>query len=173
MNSFFPLPPQTPTDSPTFWEQFFAFLQADSLAELLSWEFWFMLTIVLLAGEILTAGFLLGALTPGTLLACLAAALGLNMQLQLLAFVLGTLGGLIYLRPIFLRKMMTGGSPTNVDALVGSKAEVVEAICGTQPGRVKVMSEEWRARAESDFPQGAFVQVLAVEGNTLIVGPAA
>lgn len=166
-----PEEPLSQTTEPTFWEQFFAFLSADSMQELLSWEFWLVATIVLLAGEILTAGFLLGALTPGTALAALVAALGGGMNLQLLAFVAGTLCGLIFLRPIFMRKVMDGGVPSNVDALVGSSAEVTETIEVHQAGRVKVVSEEWRARSSRELPVGARVQVLSIEGNTLIVGP--
>ncbi|MDA0666502.1 MAG: NfeD family protein [Planctomycetota bacterium] len=159
------------TSAPTFWEDFFSFLSADSLQDLMSWEFWLVVTIVLLAGEILTAGFLLGALTPGSILAAACAGLGFGMYIQLTAFVVGTLGGLIYLRPIFMRKVMGSGVPSNVGALVGAVAEVTEAISGTSPGRVKVVSEEWRARSNDEMATGARVRVLSVEGNTLIVGP--
>ena len=159
------------TSTPTFWEDFFSFLSAESLQDLMSWEFWLVVTIVLLAGEILTSGFLLGALTPGTLLAAICAGLGFNMYVQLTAFVVGTLSGLIYLRPIFMRKVMGTGVPSNVGALVGATGEVTEVISGDAPGRVKVVSEEWRARSNSEFATGTRVQVLSVEGNTLIVGP--
>lgn len=161
----------TQTTEPSFWEQFFAFLSAESLQELLSWEFWLVATVVLLAGEILTAGFLLGALTPGTVLAAIVAALGGGMNLQLFAFVVGTICGFLLIRPIFMRKVMDGGEPSNVDALVGTDAEVTETIFSNQPGRVKVVSEEWRARSSREILAGERVQVLSVEGNTLIVGP--
>jgi membrane protein implicated in regulation of membrane protease activity len=157
--------------APTFWEDFFSFLSAESLQDLMSWEFWLIVTIVLLAGEILTSGFLLGALTPGTILAAVCAGLGFSMYVQLTAFVVGTLGGLIYLRPIFMRKVMGSGVPSNVGALVGSAAEVTEAISESSPGRVRVVSEEWRARSKHELATGTRVQVLSVEGNTLIVGP--
>jgi len=158
--------------APTFWEDFFSFFRAESMQDFMSWEFWLVVTIVLLAGEILTSGFLLGALTPGTILAALCAGLGFNMYIQLTAFVAGTLGGLVYLRPMFLKKVMGTGIPSNVHALVGAPAEVTEAISASLPGRVKVVSEEWRARSEQELAAGTQVQVLSVEGNTLIVGPA-
>lgn len=164
-------PTTPPVSNPTFWDELFAFLSADSLANLMSWEFWTIVTIVLLAGEILTAGFLLGALTPGSVLAAIVAALGLGMELQLTAFVLGTLGGLLYLRPLFLKKALDNSTPSNTDALVGVVAEVTESISTSAAGRVKVISEEWRARGSSDFSVGSHVRVLSVEGNTLIVGP--
>ena len=167
-----PDPTTLQTSEPTFWEELFAFLSADSLDQMLSWEFWVIVTIVLLVGEILTAGFLLGALTPGTVLAAVAAAIGFGMNIQLMAFVVGTLVGLIYLRPLFMRKMVDGGVPSNTDALIRATAEVTESISGTATGRVKVVSEEWRARASREFPVGSQVQILSVEGNTLIVGPA-
>ncbi|MHC4379772.1 MAG: NfeD family protein [Planctomycetota bacterium] len=167
--------PQDPTtqssSSNNLWQDFFEFLTADSLADFMSWEFWTMVTIVLLAGEILTAGFLLGALTPGSVLAAIVAAFGLNMELQLTAFVLGTLAGLLYLRPLFLKKALDNSTPSNIDALVGVVAEVTESISATATGSVKVISEEWRARGTGEFTVGSRVRVLSVEGNTLIVGP--
>ena len=68
-----------------------------------SWEFWAILSAVLLIGEVLTASFLLGAFLPGTLLAALMAGFGWSMEYQLAGFTLGTLVGLGLLRPLFLR----------------------------------------------------------------------
>ena len=92
---------QTSESEPTFWQELTAFFSSDNIADLVSWEFWLIATIALLVGEILTAGFLLGALTPGTVLAALVAILGLDLRFQVFGFVVGTLLGLI-LAPDFL-----------------------------------------------------------------------
>ncbi|MDP7063092.1 MAG: NfeD family protein [Planctomycetota bacterium] len=160
---------KTESESTTFWQDLAEFFSSASIVDIVSWEFWLVLTIILLAGEILTAGFLLGALTPGTVLAAIVAAFGLDMRIQVFAFVIGTLVGLIYLRPIFLRRVMSKGVPSNVDALVGSTGLVTEEISPDGVGRVKVQSEEWRAEASTQFAVGAKVLVVSIDGNTLTV----
>lgn len=136
-----------------------------------SWEFWAIMTGLLLIGEALTAGFLLGAFLPGTVLACLAAVSGWGMETQLAGFSLGTLVGLALLRPLVLRKLAADGTPSNVDALLGASAIVTEAIPAGEVGRVKVSNEEWRARCDSAIESGTHVRVISVSGNTLEVTP--
>jgi membrane protein implicated in regulation of membrane protease activity len=136
-----------------------------------SWEFWAILSGLLLIGEALTAGFLLGAFLPGTVLACLAAVSGWGMETQLAGFSLGTLVGLALLRPLVLRKLAAAGTPSNVDALLGASAVVTEAIAYGEVGRVKVRNEEWRARCDLPIESGARVRVVSVSGNTLEVTP--
>ena len=162
---------QNTAEKLTFWEQLSQFFGAESPADLLSWEFWLVLTILFMAGEILTAGFLLGALTPGTLLAGLFAAFNASMSVQLLAFSGGTVLGLVVLRPLFLKRAMNQGEPSNVDALVQRKAKVLTAIPANGIGEVKIMSESWRATSDTAIDAGATVQVQSVEGNTLTVTP--
>lgn len=162
---------QTPDSETSFWTELREFLSSENLADLVSWEFWLILTIAFLAGEILTAGFLLGALTPGTVLACVLALFGLDLRIQVLGFVVGTLVGLIYLRPIFLRKVMSPGKPSNVDALVGLSGIISEEVSSDSVGRVKLQNEEWRAVGSGPLPVGTKVRVVSVEGNTLTVAP--
>lgn len=153
----------------TFWAELANFLSEESLASILSWEFWLLATVVFLIGEVFTAGFLLGALMPGSLLAAIVASLGLGVQAQLIAFAVGVMIGLLFIRPIFLRKMIDGSEPSNVDALVGVSAKVVGEIADGETGYVKVASEEWRARSSTNHHVGASVEVTGVEGNTLLV----
>ena len=153
-------------ESSGFLSQLAEFLRPEVL---LSWEFWAITTIVLLVAEVLTAGFLLGAFVPGTALATLLAALGWGMEVQLWGFVGGTLVGLFYLRPIWVKRAQAGGEPSNVDALVGQKATVTESISVGGTGRVRIRSEEWRAISETSLDAGALVRVIRVEGNSVTV----
>lgn len=60
-------------------------------------------------------------------------------------------------------------SKTNVDAIVGRTGIVVRGISSNVDGRVKVGSEDWRARATEDIEEGAEIVVTDVSGATLIV----
>ncbi|MFT7517296.1 MAG: hypothetical protein ACI84O_001086 [Myxococcota bacterium] len=154
---------------PSFWSELGEFLSEESMASILSWEFWLLATVIFLIGEIFTSGFLLGALMPGSLLASLAALLGFGVQAQLITFAVGILLGLFYIRPIFLRKMIDSSENSNVEALVGVSAKVVSAISDGETGSVKVASEEWRARSAANHEVGKSVTVAGIEGNTLLV----
>ena len=58
---------------------------------------------------------------------------------------------------------------TNIDAIIGRKGIVLQSITGSADGRVRVGSEQWRARAEGDIEEGNEIVVIGVTGVTLIV----
>jgi inner membrane protein len=86
------------------------------------------------------------------------------------AFVVST-AILLYLgRPIARRFQQQKLVPSNVDALVGREGIVLETIDPvSNTGRVRIGSEEWRARADEHIASGARVCVLGVEGATVVV----
>jgi len=60
--------------------------------------------------------------------------------------------------------------PSNVDALIGREGIVLETIDPVQnTGRIRVGSDEWRARAEERIESGQRIVVEGVEGATAIV----
>ena len=59
---------------------------------------------------------------------------------------------------------------SNVDALIGQKALVTEAIGPKLPGVVKVHGESWRAVSETDdFKKDEWVEVVRIEGASVII----
>jgi membrane protein implicated in regulation of membrane protease activity len=59
---------------------------------------------------------------------------------------------------------------SNVDAMIGEKALVLEEVHPKMPGLVKVKGESWRAISEADsFRKDEWAQVVRVEGTSLIV----
>jgi len=88
------------------------------------------------------------------------------------AFVVST-AILLYLgRPLARRLVDQNLVPSNVDSVVGRDGVVLEAIDPlTNTGRVRIGSDEWRARADERIEAGERVCVLAIEGATAVVGP--
>lgn len=86
------------------------------------------------------------------------------------AFVVAT-AVLFYLGLPLARKMREQSLiPSNVDAVVGQEGIVLETIDPvSNTGRVRVGSDEWRARADEEIGAGERVCVLGVEGATLVV----
>jgi membrane protein implicated in regulation of membrane protease activity len=63
--------------------------------------------------------------------------------------------------------------PTNIDALIGQRGLVTQAVLEHQPGQVRVRDEVWRARPTKgetgELAAGTEVMVEGVEGVTLLV----
>jgi membrane protein implicated in regulation of membrane protease activity len=75
-------------------------------------------------------------------------------------------------RPLAHR--LRGHSPakTNVDALMGEVAMVIETIDPVaNVGRVRFQSDVWRARAETVIEAGHRVRIVGISGTTLSVEP--
>ncbi|MFC2018746.1 NfeD family protein [Chloroflexota bacterium] len=60
-------------------------------------------------------------------------------------------------------------SRTNIDAIVGRTGVVQQSIGKNLDGRVKVGSEDWKARATEEIEKGDEIVVTGVSGVTLIV----
>ncbi len=135
-------------------------------------EFWLWLTLVTLTAEIFTAGFFLGALSITALLTAGVAYFGWPAPVEVGFFAASSIGSLLWLRPVFVRLFSPKTVLTNTDALVGSRGTVVAQVPPGGVGRVRLANEEWRATAEQTLDVGDAVKVVAVQGNTLSVGPA-
>lgn len=134
-----------------------------------AWQSWIAAALLLLVAEALASGFFFLALVPGALLAAWAAAFDASWKVQLFAFAGGVLVGLIWIRPFFLQRALDRAERTNVEALIGQRARVVQSIPEDGVGRVRLRSEEWRAISDTPIEQGADVIVVGVEGNSLRV----
>jgi len=59
---------------------------------------------------------------------------------------------------------------SNVDALLGQKALVVEPIDAKRAGTVKIGGEKWRAVSELDhFEKDQWVEIERVEGASVVI----
>jgi membrane protein implicated in regulation of membrane protease activity len=135
-------------------------------------EFWLWLTLVVMIAEIFTAGFFLGALAVSSILTALGAWLGLPAEWQVGFFALSSIGSLLWVRPVAVNLLSRHEVVTNAAGLVGRPGTVVAQVPAGGVGRVRLVNEEWRATSSQGLDVGAAVKVLAVEGNTLTVGPA-
>jgi membrane protein implicated in regulation of membrane protease activity len=80
---------------------------------------------------------------------------------------------LLATRPL-ARKLHGGVTlPSNVDSLKGMEGQVLEEInFRLNTGRVRVRSDEWRARSAEVIAPGTHVVIDGIEGTTLQVRPA-
>jgi membrane protein implicated in regulation of membrane protease activity len=136
------------------------------------WAIWIVVAAALAAGEIFTLGFFLGPVALAAGLAAVIAAVGGGVAFQLLAFIAGSLGSLLVLRPIAVRHLKTPKAlRTGTAALVGARGTVLERV-DDLGGRVKIGGEVWTARAMFEghvIEAGARVEVGKIEGATALV----
>ncbi|MFF7969406.1 NfeD family protein [Streptomyces sp. NPDC007903] len=138
------------------------------------WLIWLIVAAVLAVAEIFTLTAALGLLGGAALVTAGSAAIGLPLPLQFLVFTLTAAGGVLFVRPLVLRRMLRPQAERfGVDALVGKSAYVVAEVTGAG-GRVRIGGEEWTARAYDEalmIPAGATVDVVEISGATALVYP--
>ena len=138
------------------------------------WIIWLIGAVALGVAEMLTMTFSLGLIAVGAVAAAVVAAAGGGGLLQLGAFVLAALGGLLVVRPIALRHVRQPPPlRTGVSALVGRSAIVVEEV-SAHAGQVRIGGDLWSSRPYDEtltIPVGATVDVMLIEGATALVYP--
>jgi membrane protein implicated in regulation of membrane protease activity len=141
-----------------------------------AWVVWVVIAVVLLVAEATTSAFVAVYFGLAALVTAAIAAAGLGTPIQLLAFVILSVGSLLVTRPALKRAAGRGGGiRTGVDAMQGRIGVVVRPIAELDPGQVKVGGETWTARSFYDgesIPEGARIEVVRVEGVTALVIPA-
>jgi len=121
-------------------------------------------------GELLTTSFFLLPIGLGAAVAAISNALGANLAVQWAVFVVVSVIGLIFLRPLAKKITRKNTVKSGVDRLVGLSGTMIEG--GTNgSGRARVDRDVWNVSTEDGTipPVGSAISVLRVEGNRLIV----
>ena len=133
---------------------------------------WLAVAIVFIIIEAMTVGLTTIWFAAGALIAMLLALFKVGSMPQVIVFLVVSLVLLGTTRKVFVNKLKTGSQKTNVDALVGEEAVVLEDITPHNTGIVKCKGQEWSAMAADKneiIEKGVTVKVKAIEGVKLIV----
>jgi membrane protein implicated in regulation of membrane protease activity len=138
-----------------------------------AWIAWVVAALILAVGEIFTPGlFFLGPIALAAVAAAIAAAVGLDVTLQVLVFAGASLASLAVLRPLARAHLhMPPALRTGTDALEGAHAIVLQRV-DQDGGLVRIGGEDWSARAfmpDQTMEPGARVEVVKIEGATALV----
>ena len=140
----------------------------------MTYVLWIIIAIAFLAIELGTVTLVSLWFVGGSLAAMIAALCGAPLWLQVLIFALVSLALLLLVRP-FLRKYVDPHKiKTNVDALTGKQAVVIEPInnlAGT--GAIRLEGNIWTARSVDGktITAGTVVTVASIEGVKAMVQP--
>ncbi|PKM74241.1 MAG: NfeD family protein [Firmicutes bacterium HGW-Firmicutes-16] len=135
---------------------------------------WAVLIVLFLIAEGATAGLTSIWFAAGALTALAAAFLDLPVWLQIVLFIVVSVGTLLMTRPLAKKYVNRKIQPTNADRAIGSVATVTERIdnvAGT--GAVTLGGRMWTARSTTGeiVEEGTRTEVTAIEGVKLIVEP--
>jgi|TARA_B100001971_G_scaffold208918_1_gene231555 membrane protein implicated in regulation of membrane protease activity len=137
-------------------------------------HYWIIIGIILMIAEILTPGFLLASFGIGAFGGSLFAYWDYEFKIQLFAFSIVTMVVFFGIRPLYNKYFhkLDDQRETGVKAFIGNSYKVTETINNVENiGRVKIGSESWRAKSDSDIQieRGELITVSKVDGSTLIV----
>lgn len=135
-------------------------------------QHWLIISVVFVIIEILPppTHFFFLCLAFGALAAAVTALWANSVWVQWVVFGVGSLALLPVLIPLARFLFTPKETPTNVDALKGASATVVEPLDGKSPGIVRVRGEEWRALSQGErFEKDQTVEIVSVDGTHVIV----
>ena len=134
---------------------------------------WLGIAIALMVVEMMTVGLLTIWFAIGALIAMVLAFCGADTAWQITIFLVSSAILLVLTRPLVKKYINNKHVKTNVDAVVGMKGRVVEAINGIEgTGAVIVDGKTWSARTDNEMtviPVDTIVTVREVSGVKLLV----
>jgi membrane protein implicated in regulation of membrane protease activity len=139
---------------------------------------WLVVALVLVGVELATLAFVSLYLGHGACGAGIAAVAGAGFPLQVLVFAIVAVASLLLTRKPLMRTLgKTPAVVSNAPTVVGKRAAVTVPIDAGpgQRGQVRVGTEYWSARSESENPieEGTTVEVVGIDGVALVVRPVA
>lgn len=134
---------------------------------------WLVAGILLAAAEALSGNLFLIMLAGGALVtAGVSAVTDAPLWVDGVVFAVTSLTLLLLVRPMLMRRFATPPpTPTNVDALTGKQALVLEEVA-QHAGQVRLGGEVWTARpldTTEVYPPGTTVTVMKIDGATAVV----
>lgn len=132
---------------------------------------WFVVIIVAALIEMNTMDLTSIWFSVGALVAFILSLTKIDIVYQIIAFVIVSVGFIVFLRPVVKNYFKTNSISTNSDRLVGKVATCTKPIGVGERGEVKIDGKYWLAvtSGDEDIEIDEKVEVLAIEGVKLIV----
>ena len=135
--------------------------------------YWLIAFVILLGIEATTMALTTIWFAGGALIAFILALFGVNIQVQLAAFVIISFVLLFFTRPFALKYINRNTIKTNSESLIGKYAIVTTEINNVEgKGAAVLNGQEWTARTLEDgniIGKGTIVEIKDIKGVKLIV----
>lgn len=134
---------------------------------------WLLMAAIFIVIELVTLGLTTIWFAGGAFVAAVAGALGVDLVIQVILFLVVSIVLLVLTRPIAVKHLDANIEKTNSEALIGQTAVVIQEINNLDGvGQAKVNGMEWTARAKKEdeiIPVGTNVTIVEISGVKLIV----
>lgn len=134
---------------------------------------WIVLLIAFVIAELVSVGLTAIWFAAGSLVALIAAALGVGPVVQFMLFLVVSIVLLAATRPWARKYINSRTQSTNADSLIGETIRIRERVSNMdQTGMAVVRGKEWTVRTRNDneiIEPGQSAKVLAISGVKLIV----
>ena len=137
-------------------------------------QWWLIIFLFFLIMEIFVPALVMLSLALGSLLGVIFSYLGLELWIQILVFSIVSILSLFLIRPIFMKKNKNVKDKSNVDAMIGKRAKVIEEINHIEgTGRVSYFGDRFPAVSIDNeiIKKNTQVVIEKLESITLIVKP--
>ncbi len=135
---------------------------------------WIAIGIILLMVELLTSYILVIFFAVAAFLTSVISIAIEDIGLQMIIFFILSFVGIIFGRNVLLKyfKVNQDVKLSNVAAMIGKEATVIQTVTNDNYGLVKVDGEIWSAKAHDNkiLYKGDIVVIKAIEGVKLLVG---
>ena len=148
---------------------------AENMEILAMWHLWLIAAIVLVIVELFTNIIASFCLAIGCVAACIGAACDVSLSMQLLLLAIGSVVAFMLIPPLVKKHRLNQSKGqedvTNMGALIGRTALVLEDIDGDKKGRVKVDGDNWQAVCQNGvrFAAGEKVRIVSYDSIVLTV----
>ncbi|MDR1784510.1 MAG: NfeD family protein [Endomicrobium sp.] len=137
----------------------------------MTWIVWLIISVTLMVFEmIIQSFFFFFCFSIGSTFAALISYFNISDLIEFTVFAVTSIVSIYFIRPV-LKKILCKSKMinSNVDALIGEDAMVLERVTPLKSGFVKVLGEVWRAKSNIEVEVGERVRIEGVSGTTLIV----
>jgi membrane protein implicated in regulation of membrane protease activity len=135
--------------------------------------YWLAAMIILILIEIPTVGLTTIWFAIGALVAVIASVIGFSFWVQVVLFILVSLGMLIFTRPWAIKYINANRTKTNYEGIIGKVVRITQDVDNiAETGCAVVNGQEWTVRANDDrmkISSGSLAQVVDIRGVKLIV----
>ncbi len=137
------------------------------------WIIWLSIFVVALIVEAASAEIVSVWFALGSIIALVLSFIpGVEWWIQLIVFLVVSAATLLCLRPFISKLMKRNIINSNVDEIIHKKGKMVKGCDELNHGEVKINGVVWTAISSDEhqaISEGALVEVLAVDGNKLVV----
>ncbi|MDR1928754.1 MAG: NfeD family protein [Endomicrobium sp.] len=134
------------------------------------WVVWCKISIIFVIFEILTTSMIFFCFFIGAVIATIVSYFTNSNCTAFIIFILTAIFSIYLIKPISKRIIKRYKSlNSNVDALIGANAIVIQKITPFNYGLIKIYGEVWRAKSDININIGEIVSVENITGTTLVV----